>query len=102
MNHELVLENSSSAAANTLPNTVIYLKTVKYLNIRLRQIYQTNLELKERVQKIEDRMLYYGCKALELLTAWKVSKYGVISGPCFPVFELNTEIYEVNLRIQSE
>ena len=24
-------------------------------------------------------------------TAWKVSKYGVISGPYFPVFGLNTE-----------
>ena len=35
-------------------------------------------------------------------TTWKVSKYGVISGPYFPVFGLNTEIYEVNLRIQSE
>ena len=28
--------------------------------------------------------------------------YGVISGPYFPVFRLNTEIYSVNLRIQSE
>ena len=35
-------------------------------------------------------------------TVWKVSKYGVISGPYFPVFGLNTEIYSVNLRIQSE
>ena len=26
-------------------------------------------------------------------TAWKVSKYGVISVPYFPVFGLNTEIY---------
>ena len=26
-------------------------------------------------------------------TAWKVSKYGVFSGPHFPVFRLNTEIY---------
>ena len=25
-------------------------------------------------------------------TAWKVSKYGVISGPYFPAFGLNTEI----------
>ena len=32
-------------------------------------------------------------------TAWKVSKYVVISGPCFPVFGLNTEIYGVNFRI---
>ena len=34
-------------------------------------------------------------------TAWKLSKYGVISGLYFPVFGLNTEIYEINLRIQS-
>ena len=26
-------------------------------------------------------------------TTWKVFKYGVISGPYFPVFRLNTEIY---------
>ena len=36
------------------------------------------------------------------LIAWKVSKYGVISGPYFPVFGLNTEIYFVNLCIQSK
>ena len=35
-------------------------------------------------------------------TAWKVSKYRVFSGPYFPVFRLKTEIYSVNLRIQSE
>ena len=28
-----------------------------------------------------------------LYTAWKVSKYGVISGPYFPVFRLNTAKY---------
>ena len=39
---------------------------------------------------------------METITAWKVFKYGVISGPCFPVIGLNTEIYSVNLRIQSE
>ena len=37
-----------------------------------------------------------------IITAWKVSKYGVFSGPYLPVFALNTEIYRVNLRIQSE
>ena len=31
-----------------------------------------------------------------------MSKCGVISGPYFPVFELNTEIYGANLHIQSE
>ena len=35
-------------------------------------------------------------------TAWKVSKYGVFSGPYFPIFGLDTEIFGVNLRIQSE
>ena len=27
---------------------------------------------------------------------WKLSKYGVLSGPYFPIFGLNTEIYGVN------
>ena len=31
-----------------------------------------------------------------------MSKYGVVSGPYFRVFVLNTEIYEANLRIQPE
>ena len=39
MDHKLVLENSSSAGVNTLPNTITYLMAIKYLNIRLRHIY---------------------------------------------------------------
>ena len=35
-------------------------------------------------------------------TAWKVSKYGVFSGPYFPIFRLNTERCGLSLRIQSE
>ena len=31
-----------------------------------------------------------------------MSNYGVIAGLYFPVFELNTKIYGVNLCIQSE
>ena len=30
---------------------------------------------------------------VEAFTAWKLSKYGVISGPYFPVFGLNTGKY---------
>ena len=30
------------------------------------------------------------CRVKEITTAWKVSKYGVISGRYFPVFRLNT------------
>ena len=37
-----------------------------------------------------------------LCTAWKVSKYGVFSGPYFSAFGLNTERYRVSPRIQSE
>ena len=47
---------------------------------------------------LEKLMVFF----LNFSTAWKVPKYGVFSGPYFPVFELNTEIYSVNLRIQSE
>ena len=39
---------------------------------------------------------------LVLFTVWKASKYGVFSGPYFHVFGLNTEVFGVNLRIQSE
>ena len=67
MDHKLIFENSCSDAANTLPNTITYLKAVKCLKIIPRQIYETNLELKKRVRKIEDQMLYYGCKDSRLL-----------------------------------
>ena len=40
--------------------------------------------------------------SFSLYTDWKVSKYEVFSGPYFPVFELNMEIYPVNLRTLSE
>ena len=39
---------------------------------------------------------------LEQTLRGKVSKYGVFSGPYFPVFELNTERYSVSLHIQSK
>ena len=38
IDHKFVLDNSSSDTVNTLPNTIIYLEAVKYLDIRLRQI----------------------------------------------------------------
>ena len=34
-------------------------------------------------------------------TVWKVSKYGVFSGPYFPVYGLNTERYGVSLSVFS-
>ena len=41
------------------------------------------------------------CFLPNALTAWSVQIW-VISGPYFPAFRLNTEIYEGSLRIQSE
>ena len=58
------------------------------------------------VQEEETNSLYcqdkFGGRNSATITAWKVSKYGVISGPYFPAFGLNTETYEVSLHIQSE
>ena len=45
--------------------------------------------------KVVKSMIHDKC-----LAAWKVSKYGVNSGPYFPLFGLSIEIYGVNLRIQ--
>ena len=44
---------------------------------------------------------YHGQTFLKIafVTAWKVSKYGVFSGPHFPAFGLITEIYSAHLRI---
>ena len=47
-------------------------------------------------------VFYVSGSSGKISTAWKVSKYGVTSGPYFPIIGLNTEIYGVNLRIQSE
>ena len=75
MDHELVFGNSSSTAVYKLPSTIIYLEAVSYLNIRLRQICKTELELKIRVRKIEDSTLCYGCKDSRLL-CWKLKTLG--------------------------
>ena len=52
------------------------------------------------------RNIFFICASTKrislLLTALKISKYGVISSLHFPVFGLNTEIYEVNLSIPSK
>ena len=37
--------------------------------------------------------IYQRITLLEIFTAWKVSKYGVIFDPYFPVFGLNTKKY---------
>ena len=55
------------------------------------ELYQTS--------KISVKIFYF---INVVYTTWKVSKYGVFSGPYFSTFSLNTERYSVSLRIQSE
>ena len=60
----------------------------------------TQFQLKIRATKLSKSAIF--CLTWIPTTAWKVSKYRVISGLYFPIFRLTTEIYSVNLRIQSE
>ena len=49
------------------------------------------------------RLIFFATGAFNFTNiARKVSKYGFFSGPHFPVFGQNMQIYGVNLRIQSE
>ena len=60
-------------------------------------------KLKSRNSVPKWRLLLLHCHAKLMLlnasdnTAWKVSKYGVISGPYFPVFGLNTGKYRTEI-----
>ena len=68
--------------------------------------------IKNNVKKISKQIAFpfkifvsmsCSCVALaDFNTGWKVSKYGDFFGPYFLAFGLNTERYEVSLRIQSE
>ena len=51
-----------------------------------KQIKQENNEKKENKAKQLTFDLWFSLR----ITAWKVSKYGVFSGPYFPVFSPNT------------
>ena len=46
-------------------------------------------------------LLAYYLLIFSINTTWNVSKYGIFSGPYFPAFGLNTDRYEVSLRVQS-
>ena len=65
----------------------------------VRDLYLNNFRLKS---EIKYKHIYNHQYEVSKAFPSKVSKYGAFSGWYFPVFELNTEIYEVNLRIQSE
>ena len=77
--------NDSANAAICVPKCYLYLLYViftYFMRLERKRSNQPNTESK--------------------LTAWKVFKYGIFSGLFFPVFGLNTDIYSVNLHIQSE
>ena len=60
-------------------------------------IYKFKKECHSQTTPFSERWWIYICISI---TAWKVSKYGIISGPYFAVFGLNTERYGVSLHIQ--
>ena len=63
--------------------------TLKWVNARVFLNWQVDGD-------DDNNVLFWG------VTAWKMSKYGVFSGPYFSTFGQNIERYEVSLRIQSE
>ena len=69
-----------------------------------RSKYSKFLQLPDVIWKIGEEVLLVKTSHLvnEMNTKWKVSKYGVFSGPYFPSFGLNTVIYSAHLRIQSK
>ena len=75
MDHKLILENSSSNAVNTQLNAIIFLKAVKYVNIRLRQIYCIK-QTWNFSKGVKDWVWngHYGCKDLGPL-CWKLKTF---------------------------
>ena len=76
-----------------------------YLHFQFTSNKSTDQEVLEIKQFPAVTNLLYGEILWDFLvnnTAGKLLKYRVFSGQYFPVFGLNSEIYGVNLRIQSE
>ena len=84
------------------------------INETLRNFYQNNSAGTSRIttEKMQDSVCIINMSlqfisqkikaALRLGTLREVSKYRVFSGPYFPAFGLNTERYELSLRIRSK
>ena len=84
------------------------------INETLRNFYQNNSAGTSRIttEKMQDSVCIINVSTIHITenqssftfrnTAWKVSKYRVFSGPYFPAFGLNTERYELSLRIRSK
>ena len=77
-------------------------ETLKLLTFDCRDSYQ-NLQI-IRTKSLWE-LIFNIIKQFELritCNLWKVSKYGVLSGPYFPALGVNTERYEISLHIHSE
>ena len=73
------------------PDTLKLIKCIKIIKM-------TWLVIKHFLRSIQFSTFWLDFRPFS--TALKVSKYGAFSGPYFPVFGLNTEIYSVNVRIR--
>ena len=68
-----------------------------------RLLFEQHIQIYQHIEiEYYGRRLFYPFILTICRTAWKVSKYGVFSGPSFPAFTLNTKRYFISLRIQSK
>ena len=64
------------------------------ISIKMTRLFSSNVVASHwRALSVDALDETYQLGKLHHVTAWKVSKYGVISGPYFPVFGLNTGKY---------
>ena len=89
--------------AHSLRSTTLHLDNTPSILRPLGTALIQNMSKKIEINRTCDFLLMFlDYVQLKLDTAWKVSKHGVFSGPYFPAFGMDMEIYYVNLRIQSE
>ena len=70
---------------------------------KYRLLFEQHIQIYQHIEiEYYGRRLFYPFILTICRTAWKVSKYGVFSGPYFPAFTLNTKRCFISLRIQSK
>ena len=86
----------------TLPTSVSYHIFVCNDQIAWKVFKILGNEANKVILELKESLFIGRDKPAPSSTAWKASKYGVISGPYFPVLGMNVDIYSLNIRIQSE
>ena len=80
-------------------------RNIKLESLKCQLNFKTSTQVLTNQSQIQTKMQQetksHPKHMVQVSTAWKMTKHGVISGPYFPAFGLNTERYFVSLRIQS-